>query len=63
MSEPLSTEELLRLEADLAARVTPNPPPHPDLPATPAPRSNLAYVSRAETCSTGSVVHSFVARA
>lgn len=48
MSEPLSTEELLRLEADLAARVTPNPPPHPDLPATPAPRSNLAYVSRAE---------------
>lgn len=48
MSEPLSTEELLRLEAELAARVAPNPPPDVDLPATPAPGSNVAYVSKEE---------------
>lgn len=25
-----------------------NPPPHPSLPATPGPGSNVAYVSKAE---------------
>ena len=48
MSEPLSTEELMRLDAELAARVVRNPPPHPSLPATPGPGSNVAYVSREE---------------
>lgn len=48
MSEPLSTEELMRLDAELAARVVPNPPPHPSLPATPGPGSNVAYVSKEE---------------
>ena len=48
MSEPLSTEELLRLEAELAARVAPNPPPDVALPAAPGPGSNVAYVSKEE---------------
>lgn len=48
MSEPLSTEELMRLDAELAARVVRNPPPHPSLPATPEPGSNVAYVSKEE---------------
>ena len=48
MSEPLSTEELMRLDAELAARVVPTPPPHPSLPATPGPGSNVAYVSKEE---------------
>lgn len=48
MSEPLSTEELMRLDAELAARVVRNPPPHPSLPATPGPGSNVAYVSKEE---------------
>jgi len=47
MSEPLSTEELLRLEAELAARVRPSPP-HPDLPDRPAAGSNVAYLPAAE---------------
>lgn len=48
--EPLSLEERLRLVAELDARCgsTANAPPHPDLPATPAPGSNVAYVSKAE---------------
>lgn len=50
MSEPLSLEERLRLAAELDARCGPtaNPPPHPDLPATPAAGSNVAYVSKEE---------------
>ena len=48
MSEPLSTEELMRLDAELAARVVRNPPPHPSLPETPGPGSNVAYVSKEE---------------
>ncbi|QIF81905.1 hypothetical protein [Brevundimonas sp. 'scallop'] len=48
MGQPLSTEGLMRLDAELAARVVRNPPPHPNLPATPGPGSNVAYVSREE---------------
>lgn len=48
MSEALSTEELMRLDAELAARVVCNPPPHPSLPATPGPGSNVAYLSKEE---------------
>ncbi len=48
MTQPLSTEELMRLDAELAARVVRNPPPHPSLPATPGPGSNVAYVSQKE---------------
>ena len=48
MSEPLSTEELMRLDAELAARVVGNPPPHPSLPTTPGAGSNVAYVSKEE---------------
>ncbi len=48
MGQPLSTEELMRLDAELAARVVRNPPPHPDLPPTPAPGSNVVYLHPAE---------------
>ena len=48
MSQPLSTEELMRLDAELAASVVRNPAPHPSLPATPGPGSNVAYVSKEE---------------
>ena len=48
MGQPLSTEELMRLDAELAARDVRNPAPHPSLPATPGPGSNVAYVSREE---------------
>ena len=50
MGQPLSTEELMRLDAELAARVvrSPNPPPHDALPSPPAPGSNVAYVSKDE---------------
>ena len=48
MGQPLSTEELMRLDAELAARAKPNPPPHPSLPETLAPGSNVAYVSAEE---------------
>lgn len=47
MGQPLSTEELMRLDAELAARVV-RKPPHPSLPATPGPGSNVAYLSREE---------------
>lgn len=47
-SRPMPLSELMRLEAELAARVVRNPPPHPSLPATPGPGSNVAYVSREE---------------
>ena len=48
MGQPLSTEELMRLDAELSARVVRNPAPHLRLPATPAPGSNVAYVSKEE---------------
>jgi hypothetical protein len=47
MSRPLSTEELMRLDAELAARIVPSRP-HTSLPETLAPGSNVAYVSKAE---------------
>ncbi len=48
MGQSLSTEELMRLDAELAARVVRTPAPHPSLPATPEPGSNVVYVSKAE---------------
>ena len=54
MGQPLSTEELTRLDAELAARVVRNPPPHPSLPARPGPGSNVAYVSKEENDRLGS---------
>ena len=48
MSEPLSLFERMQLVAELDARVTRNPAPHPSLPATPGPGSNVAYVSKEE---------------
>ncbi len=48
MGQPLSTEELMRLDAELAARVVRSPPPHPSLPAMPGPGSNVVYVSKEE---------------
>lgn len=47
-SRPMPLSELMRLEAELAARVVRNPPPHLSLPATPGPGSNVAYVSKEE---------------
>lgn len=47
MSKPLPLSERLQLIAELDAR-TACPRPHPDLPPTPAPGSNVAYVSSAE---------------
>ncbi|WP_374322593.1 hypothetical protein [Brevundimonas sp.] len=47
-SRPMPLSELMRLEAELAARVVRNLPPHPSLPATPGPGSNVAYVSKEE---------------
>ena len=46
-SRPMPLSEQMRLEAELAARVRPNPP-DVGLPATPAPGSNVAYVSKEE---------------
>lgn len=53
MGQPLSTEELMRLDAELAARTASlpsaaHPAPHPSLPATLGPGSNVAYVSKEE---------------
>ena len=48
MSEPLPLSERMQLVAELDARVVRNPPPHPSLPATPGPGSNVAYVSKEE---------------
>lgn len=48
MTQPLSTEQLMRLDAELAARVVRNSAPHPSLLATPGPGSNVAYVSKEE---------------
>lgn len=53
MGQPLSTEELMQLDAELAARTAPlpgavHPRPHPSLPEVLAPGSNVAYVSKAE---------------
>ena len=48
MSEPLPLSERMQLIAELDARVVRNPPPHPSLPATPGPGSNVAYVSKEE---------------
>ncbi|SDR03547.1 hypothetical protein [Brevundimonas sp. 374] len=47
-SRPMPLSELMRFEAELAACVVPNPPPHPSLPATPGPGSNVADVSKEE---------------
>jgi len=47
-SQPMPQSELAQLEADLAVSASPNPPPHPSLPATPGPGSNVAYVSKEE---------------
>ncbi len=47
MTNPLPLSERLQLIAELDAR-TACPRPHPDLPVTPAPGSNVAYVSSAE---------------
>ena len=44
MSEPLPLSERLKLIAELDS----NPPPHPSLPATPGPGSNVAYLSKEE---------------
>lgn len=53
MGQPLSTEELMRLQAELASRTAPlpgtaHPRPHPCLPEDLAPGSNVAYVSLEE---------------
>lgn len=45
---PMPLSELMQLEAELASRTAPNPPPHPSLPATPGSGSNVAYVSKEE---------------
>lgn len=47
-SRPVPLSELMRLKAELAARVVRNPAPHPSLPGTPGPGSNVAYVSKEE---------------
>lgn len=53
MSEPLSTEELMRLDAELAARTAPlpgvvHPRPHPKAQEALGPGSNVAYPSPEE---------------
>ena len=45
MSEPLPLSERMQLIAELDAG---NPAPHPSLPATPGPGSNVAYLSKEE---------------
>lgn len=48
MSESPSLFERMQMVAELDARVVRNPAPHPSLPATPGPGSNVAYLSREE---------------
>ncbi|WP_040349807.1 hypothetical protein [Brevundimonas sp. BAL3] len=47
MSNPLSLSERQALIAELDAAIA-NPPPNPGLPLTPAPGSNVAYLSAPE---------------
>jgi len=42
------SDELMRLDKELAARVALNPTPHPNLPASPASGSSGAPVSKEE---------------
>ena len=48
MSESPSLSERMQMVGELDARVVRNPAPHPSLPATPGPGSNVAYVSKEE---------------
>ncbi len=47
MSESLPLSERMALIAELDAALA-APPPHPDLPLTPAPGSNVAYLPAGE---------------